>query len=88
MTNFKITTVLDVNTNDFFFANVHSNYGLGDNWIPLTSYPITEEDMMEEIKRLKKRYNEIPCPDPELDGLDIVEHYRELRRRKRKMNNV
>lgn len=38
MSEYKITTVLNVDTNDFFFANIHSNYGLGDNWVPVTSY--------------------------------------------------
>lgn len=82
MIEFKVITIHRHNTDIFFFANNHSDYGLGDDWVPVTSYYSSKEDMEKEIKRLKENYNEIPCPDIELDNMGFSEHYSELRRRK------
>lgn len=70
-----IVYVANMDRKEYFFANHHSDYGLGNGWVPCTEYipyivvprPGIEDGIVDTIDKLRivhfQDYTEIPCPE-------------------------
>jgi hypothetical protein len=89
------TIVSNRNRGEFFYAKFHSNYNLGDDWVPVSfSLPMTvvkRSSLPTGIVETIEQHNmiffhdskEIPHPCPEMDKVEShMEHYQILRKSK------
>jgi len=88
----RYTIVSNRERAEFFFARFHSNYNLGDEWVPVSfSLPMSvvpRPSLPTGIVKTIEQHNmiffsdskQIPHPKPEMDQVKgILEHYELLR---------